>query len=129
MYQVFLGQKQASNDYYVMEEKKSKNYNPAASLFSSGINHFSLNVTKYNKKKKTGALKIVLESGSNISTLVRNIELATAEHYLVSMGVGDCGCLLVFLVWLGKEFKNELKKKFKDNFISLKEKHPRTGEL
>lgn len=52
MYQVFLGQKQASNDYYVMEKKKSKNYNPAASLFSSGINHFSLNVTKYNKKKK-----------------------------------------------------------------------------
>lgn len=52
MYQVFLGQKQASNDYYVMEKKKSKNYNPAASLFSSGINHFSLNVTKYNNKKK-----------------------------------------------------------------------------
>lgn len=52
MYQVFLGQKQASNDYYVMEKKKSKNYNPAASLFSSGINHFSLNVTKYNNNKK-----------------------------------------------------------------------------
>lgn len=109
------------------KKKKSKNYNPAASLFSSGINHFSLNVTKYNKK--IDALKIVLENGSNISTLVRNIELATAEHYLVSMGVGDCGCLLVFLVSLGKEFKNELKKKFKDNFISLKEKHPRAGEL
>lgn len=61
--------------------------------------------------------------------MVRNIELATAEHYLVSMGVGNCGCLLVFLVSLGKEFKNELKKKFKDNFISLKEKHPRAGEL